>query len=92
MSLPPYPKYKDSGVEWLDELPNDWAITKLKWISKRYSGGTPDKTRPEFWENGTIPWLSSGEVNQVLVRFPTTFITDEAFRNSSAKWVPKMPC
>ena len=89
MSFPRYPKYKHSGVEWLDELPKHWRSTKLKWISRTYSGGTPDKARSDYWENGSIPWLSSGEVNQALVKNPTTYITEEAFASSSAKWVPK---
>jgi len=28
-----------------------------------FSGGTPSTKKPEYWENGTIPWMSSGEVN-----------------------------
>ena len=36
-----------------------------------------------------IPWLNSGEVNQWVINKPSAFITEEAFRNSSAKWIPK---
>ena len=32
MSLPRYPKYKDSGVEWLGEVPEHWALPKLKYL------------------------------------------------------------
>jgi type I restriction enzyme S subunit len=85
MSFPRYERYKDSGVEWLGEVPEHWDRTKLRRISIRYSGGTPDKTKLEYWDNGTIPWLSSGEVNQSLISKPSTFITEEAFKNSSAK-------
>jgi restriction endonuclease S subunit len=88
MSFPRYERYKDSGVDWLGEVPHHWRSTKLKWLSRRYSGGTPDKTRPEYWEHGNIPWLSSGEVNQSLIVNPSAFITEEAFANSSAKWIP----
>ena len=85
----PYPDYKDSGVEWVDLLPLHWTTCHLRWISNLYAGGTPDKTNLAYWDNGTIPWLSSGEVNQRLVKFPTTKITEDAYRSSSAKWVPK---
>jgi type I restriction enzyme, S subunit len=88
MSFPRYKRYKDSGVEWLGEVPEHWDRTKLRRISIRYSGGTPDKTKQEYWDDGTIPWLSSGEVNQSLILKPSTFITEEAFKNSSAKWIP----
>ncbi len=34
MTLKPYPKYKDSGVEWLGEIPVGWDIKRLKYICK----------------------------------------------------------
>jgi type I restriction enzyme S subunit len=87
--LNPNIKMKDSGVEWIGKMPQDWNKTHLKWISKIYSGGTPDKTVLSFWTNGTIPWLASGEVNQEFVTRPTTYISELGFKNSSAKWIPK---
>ncbi len=36
--LKPYPKYKDSGVEWLGEVPEGWAIQKLKYSLKIKNG------------------------------------------------------
>ncbi len=89
MSFPRYPEYKDSGVEWLGQVPGHWAVGSARWITRRYSGGTPDKAKLEYWEDGTIPWLNSGAVNDRLITEPSTFITDEAFANSSAKWIPK---
>ncbi|NMG83698.1 MAG: hypothetical protein GIS02_05805 [Methanosarcinales archaeon] len=34
MKLKPYPKYKDSGIEWIGEIPGGWEVRKLKTISK----------------------------------------------------------
>lgn len=85
----PYPNYKESGVEWLWKVPEHWFLVSLKWISKIYSGGTPDKTNLSYWSEGTIPWLSSGEVNQFYITTPTTYITEDAYSKSSAKWIPK---
>ncbi|UTB33881.1 MAG: restriction endonuclease subunit S [Methanobacterium sp. ERen5] len=34
MNLKPYPEYKDSGVEWYGQIPENWKLTKLKHISK----------------------------------------------------------
>lgn len=84
-----YPEYKDSGVEWSDTLPLNWGAVNLRWISTIYAGGTPSKTNQSFWENGTIPWINSGAVNQGLVTKPSTLITEQAYQNSSAKWIPK---
>lgn len=89
MSFPRYPKYKDSGVAWLCEVPAHWSVGSVRWLTRRYSGGTPDKTNFAYWEEGTIPWLNSGAVNDRLINKPSTYITAEAFENSSAKWIPE---
>jgi type I restriction enzyme S subunit len=88
MSFPRYPKYKASGVEWLGEVPEHWSAGRLRHFARRYSGGTPDKTNLGYWQDGVIPWLNSGAVNDRLISEPSTLITAEAFANSSAKWVP----
>lgn len=83
-----YPEYKDSGVEWIGKIPIHWKYASLRWISRRYAGGTPDKSKPEYWQDGNIPWLNSGAVNQGNITEPSNYITNEGFRNSSAKWIP----
>ncbi len=85
----PKAELKDSGVEWIGEIPVGWETVLLKWKSRIYSGGTPNKNRSEYWFNGTIPWLNSGTVNQFVITKPSDFITEEGFRNSSAKWIEK---
>jgi len=82
-----YEKYKDSGIAWLGEIPEHWKTVALKWISKIYAGGTPDKNKSEYWSNGNIPWLNSGTVNQFIITEPSEYITEEGFINSSAKWI-----
>ncbi|QKU21232.1 restriction endonuclease subunit S [Acinetobacter lwoffii] len=84
-----YAEYKDSGFEWADKLPVHWNSVHLKWISTIYAGGTPSKTIESYWENGTIPWINSGAVNQTYILEPSTYITKAAYENSSAKWIPK---
>jgi type I restriction enzyme S subunit len=85
----PNAKMKPSGIDWIGDIPEHWRTSRLKMFSKIYSGGTPDTKEKEYWENGTVPWIASGEVNQELITTPTTFITEEALKNSSAKWIPK---
>lgn len=52
------------------------------------SGGTPSRKHPEYYEGGSIPWLTSGEVNKGKIDTPDHFITEAGLRNSSAKLVP----
>jgi type I restriction enzyme S subunit len=80
---------KDSGVEWIREIPEHWEVVSLKWLSRIYAGGTPDKSNLSYWTNGTIPWISSGEVNQEFITKPTTHISQRGFENSSANWIPR---
>ncbi len=44
MKLKPYPKYKDSGIEWLGEIPIHWSIRKLKFVSSVKLSGVDKKT------------------------------------------------
>lgn len=85
----PYPKYKGSGVDWLGNMPEHWNVASLRWLSRRYTGGTPDRANDAYWDDGTIPWINSGAVNQVVITEPSSYITQQGYLNSSAKWVPK---
>ena len=69
--------------------PASWRRVRLRWLSKRYAGGTPDTKNPDYWNNGTIPWLNSGAVNQGTITVPSDYITDLALKESSAKWIPQ---
>ena len=66
-----------------------WPVMKLGDVCQTGSGGTPLKAKKEYYENGTIPWLLSGEVSQGEIRSATTFITQKGLKNSSAKMFPK---
>ncbi len=53
------------------------------------SGGTPSRTKNSYYDGGDIPWLTSSEVGQGLIKKTESFITEDGLKNSSAKWVPK---
>lgn len=52
------------------------------------SGGTPDKKRSEYYNNGTIPWVKTGDLKGKYVPYNIELITQEALDNSSAKLFP----
>ena len=66
-----------------------WPVKKLGDVCRTGAGGTPLKAKKEYYENGTIPWLMSGEVSQGEVRSATNFITQKGLENSAAKIFPK---
>lgn len=60
----PYPKYKDSGVDWLGEIPGDWSVKKLKYISNIQTGTTPSTTdESNFSDTDGIPWIKPDELD-----------------------------
>lgn len=81
-----------SGMSYLEKLLDgaevEWKV--LGDVAKKiYSGGTPDTKKIEYWEGGTFPWMSSGEVNLKTVKETEKYITEAGLNNSSAKLVPK---
>ena len=89
MKFAAYSDYKTSPMAWLDQMPTHWDAAALRWMSKRYAGGTPDKGNAAYWEDGDIPWINSGAVNDGYITQPSELITRDGFANSSAKWIPK---
>ena len=77
----------------LDELlrelcPNGVEHKRIGDFAVCFPGATPKTTHPEYWENGTIPWMSSGEVNQEEVTFTEKKITQKGYDETSTKMVP----
>ncbi|WP_244813379.1 restriction endonuclease subunit S [Vibrio sp. B1FLJ16] len=54
--------------------------------SKCFSGGTPSRTKDEYY-GGTIPWITSGKLNDRFVESVNEYITESGVSNSSAKYV-----
>ena len=64
-----------------------WQIKTLGDVCRTSSGGTPSRSRPDFF-NGNIPWVKSGELTDGLVSEVSEFISEEALAGSSAKLLP----
>ena len=57
-------------------------------LAECLAGATPQTAKPEYWTNGTIPWMSSGEVNKKVVYDTDTKITQQGYDSCSTKMVP----
>ena len=87
MSFPRYPKYKPSGVEWLGEVPEHWALPKLKGVATFSGGGTPSRDNPAYW-NGDIPWVSPKDMKAERIEGAEESITEEGLRSSASNLLP----
>jgi type I restriction enzyme S subunit len=72
----------------MSDLPVGWALTPLENCGEWGSGGTPTRTNPLYYQNGTIPWLIIGDLNDGIVTKAATHITQAGLENSSAKLLP----
>lgn len=81
-------KMKDSGIEWIGEVPQKWNLSHIGNLAEIGSGGTPDRNKPEYWEEGTIPWMTSGEINYESIYDTYEKITELGMKNSNAKLLP----
>jgi type I restriction enzyme S subunit len=66
-----------------------WKTVKLGDVLKTGAGGTPLKSKKEFYEGGAIKWLLSGAVCERDIKDSKTFITEVGLANSSAKLFPQ---
>ena len=65
-----------------------FPVKKLGNMAECFAGATPSTTVNEYWENGTIPWMSSGEVHMVHVDKTEAKITQRGYDHASTKMVP----
>jgi len=83
MSFPRYPKYKDSGVEWLGKVPEGWAVSRLgfeSWVRARL--GWKGLKAEEYVDDG-FAFLSTPNIKGLSIDFENVnFITEERFDES----------
>jgi type I restriction enzyme S subunit len=63
----------------------DFKKAMLCDIGSIFTGSTPTRSRSDYWENGTIPWLTTEKVNDRFIRSADEFITENAFNDFSLK-------
>ena len=84
-----------SKLAWTDSLPATWRSIKLGHFARMGSGHTPSRAHPEWWEECTIPWITTGEVSQVrddrreVLTQTRERISEIGMANSSAELHPK---
>jgi|GEM_PF-358620 len=84
-----YPSYRASGTPWAQQIPEHWQTARLRYVAHIGNGTTPSRDRTDYWQNGTIPWLNSGQVNDYVVQQARQFITSVAQKETSLRLWPK---
>ena len=93
--LDPDVPMKDSGVEWLGEIPGHWDVKRTKFAATLRSGHTPSRQKPEYWKDCTIPWFGLADVWQIrdgqveYVQATAEKISEIGLANSAARLLPK---
>lgn len=87
--------YKASGGKMIwnksigREIPEGWGVDKIGNIFHTSLGGTPSTSKKEYWENGNINWLNSGEIANFPIIDSDLKITAAAVLSSATELLPK---
>ena len=76
--LDPTVPMKDSGVEWIGEIPEGWEIKRIKHSFTVFSGTTPKSEKTENW-GGIIPWIT-----------PADYKTEDKYVSSGRKSITEI--
>ena len=84
-------KTKSSGVSWLGEIPEVWKVWKVSRIFNQIgSGTTPNTGNRNYYENGTIKWVNTGDLNDSFLEDCEKLITELAVKeNTTLRTYPK---
>lgn len=82
-----FPGYENAEFE--NGIPKGWKKNKIESYYTTCSGGTPSRSKPQYYENGIYPWIKTGEIKDCIIIIDAEeYITQEALDNSSAKIIP----
>lgn len=82
-------KKKDSGIEWLGEIPEEWEVRALKTIFRIFSGTTPKSDIIEYWD-GDVNWVTPADfkTEDVYVENGKRNISENGFSDCSLELIP----
>lgn len=77
-----YDEYKDSGFDWIGEIPAQWDNLRLRFVCELRNGYTPSKDNSDYWEDGTIPWYRMEDIRDTgrKLQEAKQYITEEAVK------------
>ena len=81
---------KDSGIEWIGEIPADWNIGRIKHSFFVIAGATPKSEIKEYWD-GDIVWITPADykTDDVYISTGRRNLTAEGYNSCGTTIVPK---
>ena len=74
--------------EWYRSFGTGMPHLPISELAMVVLGGTPSRKRDDFWTDGSVAWVASGEVNKFRIIEPTALITEDALAESATKLMP----
>lgn len=71
------------------KVDHSWRTVCLGEICEIQAGGTPSRDIESFWDENDYAWYTSGELNDIYTTDPIKCISEDGYRNSSARLFPK---
>ena len=76
-------------VRGIGTIPADWEVVRLGDVATVRNGTTPSRANPIYWNNGCIPFVKTGRVNDVSIDEADEYITSEAVASAGVVIVPE---
>lgn len=82
-----YEIYKDSGIQWVGEIPSHWDSNKLKFFADISTGTTPSTANEEYWNEATENWYTPADFNEgdIHLNGSSRKVSAMAFEKSACK-------
>jgi|GEM_PF-272171 len=88
--LPDLKPFKDDELNKFDQIPRSWLWLRTQEVGEWQGGGTPRRSNNDYWQNGTIPWVSPKDMKRKDISSSKDLMTEKALKeSSSAKMVNK---
>jgi len=72
----------------VENNPKEYQVKQISEFAELFAGATPSTKVRAYWENGTIPWMSSGEVHMGRITSTEKKISQQGYEKCSTKMVP----
>lgn len=83
---------KSKFIEMFGDIKNNpigWEKIKIGDVFEIKTGATPSRKENKYWDNGTIPWIKTTELKEIVINNSEEYITEEGFNKSSVNLLPK---